>query len=144
MAYPNYSFINSEQVTLLLAPTGTQIAYQLTAEEPMSGVIFVVILTQQQYEKEPASVGPYMQAIGEGIHVFSVTPHVVGLTTISQVDQNNNIAYLLQVTVESTSGKSTTQILANYPISDFVNLSIQEFDALIAKTVAELDAVEHS
>lgn len=144
MAYPNYSFINSEQITVLLAPTGTDVAYQVTAEDPQSGVIYVVILSKQQYEKEPQSVGPYMQEIGAGIHTYSANPNVTGITTVPTIDQNNNVLYRLQVTIVSTSGKSTTQISTDYPLADFENLSIQAFYDLVATTVAQLDAVEAS
>lgn len=144
MAYPNYSFINSEQITQLLGPTGTTTAYQITAEDPASGVIYVAILSKQQYEKEPASVGPYMQAIGEGIFAFSNVPHVTDMSTLPRIDQNNNVLYELEVTVESTSGKSSTTIIAAYPTADFTNISIQYFEAQVAATVANLDAVEAS
>lgn len=142
MAYEYYQFVNAEQITQLVPPTGTQLAYQVTGEDPTTGIVYVGILTQKQYETDPAGTAGYMAYLGRIIHTFSTYPHVTGMSTRPVIDQNNNVGYWLQVTVVSTSGLSTTQILAPYPVGVSEAAAIAAFDAQVAATVAQLDAVE--
>lgn len=142
VAYPYYTFINAEQITQLVPPTGTQLAYQITGADPTSGVVFVGIVTQKMYETDPAGTAAHMGYLGSIFHNYYNRAHVKAMSTLPVIDQNNNVQYWLQVTVSSTSGNSTTQILVPYPSTADFTVEVAAFQAQLTATVKQLDAVE--
>lgn len=142
MAAPYYTFINAEQITQLVPPTGTQLAYQITGVDPTTGVVFVGIISQKMYETEPAATASQMAYLGSIFHNYYNRVGVKAMSTLPVIDQNNNVQYWLQVTVSSTSGKSTTQIRAPYPTTTDFAAEVAAFQALLTATIKQLDAVE--
>lgn len=136
-----YNFINAEQITVFFPPNGSQTLQQVTAQAIRSGVYFLAQFPKAVYNQEGA-VAPFLNGLANGFNSYAIVPGVVGIEAVQEQTQNNQLEDKIDVTVESTSGKSSTVIRTDYPSTDFQSITLEHFVALVESTRAHLDSVE--
>jgi hypothetical protein len=121
-----YNFVSSEQIT---------------AQAIKSGVYFLAQFPKNVYNAEGA-VAPFLNGLANGFNSYAIVPGVVAISAVQEITANNQLEDKIDVTVESTSGKSTVVIRTDYPSTDFQSITLEHFVALVEATRAHLDSVE--
>jgi hypothetical protein len=136
-----YSFVSEELVTQIIPPTSSVTEHQVTAQALRSGVGYVARFPKELYVF-PDEVALSLNALADGFDTFSAIPGVDGIAAIQEIDTQNQIIDRIDVTVVSTSGKSSTVFRTYYPTVDLPAVRIQAFEHEVARQRAILDAVE--
>jgi len=134
-----YTFISSEQVTVDLSPTETIEEQQVTAQANKSGVVFVSRFDTLSYANAGQTADTLDQLAGR-FDTWSAVPGVVAIVSVESITPANMLRLGTEVTVRSTSGKSTTTFNWTYPVAEFS--TVEPFIAAVKAQVAILDAVE--
>lgn len=134
-----YSFIGSEQVTEILGPTISQQVQEVTAQAVKSGVVFVARFPPELYIY-PNEVQLGLNQLAERFDEWSAIPGVTSIATGQDLTPSNQLHDYTEITVTSTSGKSSDSFRWVYPVGEF-----QTIQPLLDKVKAVrkmLDAVE--
>jgi hypothetical protein len=137
-----YTFINAEQITVFQPPNGSQTMQQVTAEANTSGIIFLHQFLPEVY-KIADSVVNTLNGLASGFNEYATVAGVEGIQAVQEIDSQNQLADKIDVTVLSTSGKSSTVFRTTYPMVDFFDTGYLAFIAAVEKQRAQLDAVEN-
>jgi len=138
-----YEFIGAEQVVELVPPASTQQVQQVTARATESGIVFLASFGPDYYART-ADVAEYLAQLANGFDQFANVPGVVSIGTIQTINPANQLVNMIDVTVRSTSGKSTTTFEWSYPTVDFFAPVYSRFVAEVDRQIAVLDAVENA
>lgn len=136
-----YAFISSEQVTVFFPPNLSLTFQQISAQAIQSGIYFLHMVSETEY-KDPAQVASDLNSLAGWLDTFAAQPGVVGISAVQEQNAQNQLEDKLDVTVESTSGRSTTVIRTNYPLVEFETDLFSLFTTAVEQARAELDAVE--
>lgn len=136
-----YSFISSEQVTVLIPPNSTRTEQQVTAQATASGIVFLARFIAELYQY-PDEVASSLNTLAQWFNDYAAVPGVAGISAVQEINSQNELEDKIDVTVVSTSGKSSTVFRTFYPTVDFGNVVYDNFAAAVARQRAQLDAVE--
>src|SRR5438876_227842 len=103
----NYTYISGEPVIVLIPPASSQEMQQVTARANVSGIVFLAEFAQGQLDT-PGDVADYLNSLALQFDQYAGTAGVVGLSTVQEMDANNQLVNEINVTVSSTSGRSTS------------------------------------
>jgi hypothetical protein len=134
-----YAFQGSEQVTVILSPTLAVQEQEVTAQALKSGVIFTERFDLTSYGNAD-EVAAALNALAGRFDSWSAVTGVVSITTGEDINAQNQLANFTEITVQSTSGKSTTVFRYVYPVGEFNTLPA--FLEQVNKWVGYLNAVE--
>ena len=134
-----YVFVGSHQVTVDLSPTETIEEQEVQASTVKNGVYFVARFDPTTYAN-PSEVASILNALAGRFDSWMAVDGVVAIASVENVNAANMLQLGTQITVESTSGKSTTVFDYTYPVAEF-NTSPAFIDA-VNRQRAILDAVE--
>lgn len=138
-----YTFVASQLRTQYLPGGNTSQIYQVTAIATLSGVYFFHNFTVKGYA-DAAGVANALNVIAHSIDVWSQEPGVVGMSAVQVIDSQDQFVNRFDVTVESTSGNSTTVIRVPYPGLNHPHDDTVAFVARVDAARAHLDAVENA
>lgn len=136
-----YTFISASDVSVFIPPNSSITEHQVTAQANQSGVVFVARFPQELYQY-PDQVAETLNALAGGFNTWMAVPGVTGVSTFQDINDSNELVDMTNVTISSTSGKSTTVIEWYYPTVDLANETLNRFEQIVQKYRAELDAVE--
>lgn len=139
---PNlYSFVNAQLRSRFVPGGGTEQVYQVTAQTIASGIYYFHNFRPAVYAK-PAEVVPVLNSLAGSLDTWSTEPGVTGISAVQIIDGQDQFVNMLDVTVSSTSGQSTTLIRVPYPLLDSAHPGTASFVDAVNKARAGLDAVE--
>lgn len=136
-----YDFISSQQITVFIPPNSSENMQQVTARAIESGVSFLAQFPMNVYNT-PGATTPFLDELANGFNSYAKVPGVEAIAAVQEIDANNQLADKIDVTVASTSGKSTTVVRTDYPSTDFQSVTLERFVSLVDATRAHLDSVE--
>jgi len=139
----SYTFVAAQLRTRYLPGGNTEQVYQVTAQTVPSGIYFFHNFRVAVYEK-PTQVVDILNGLAESIETWNAVPGVVGLSAVQVIDSQDQFVNMFDVTVDSTSGNSSSVIRVQYPGSYAGQLSVAEFTSAVAQARAQLDAVENA
>lgn len=131
----DYTIVATNVVTEFLPPNRQRNVHEVTAQAEPSGVIFYLRFQREAFT--PANVARTVQQVAAGLNRDAEVPGVVGIRIEQDLDANGQIIEYGIVTIESSSGDSTTE---RRGVQTWLYLTT--FDDVVAAERAKLDAIE--
>lgn len=132
----NYTVMAVTPVTEFIPPNKSRQVHEVTAQAQPSGVIFFLRYVDAAFNK--ANVAATVGAVAGALNTDSNVPGVAGITIEQDVAQDGNIVEYGVVTVESTSGNSSTDLR---DVQTWL-FSLAPFRTKVAAARDKLDAIE--
>lgn len=104
-----------------------------------SNVYFEVAIPRAEYDKTHVLAGA--EIVAERIEAIIPIPHVAGVAFTQDVTPSGQVANIYEITVVSSSGKSSMQIQSQLTLFDLA-LQQQVIEQEVNAAVAVLDSVE--
>lgn len=130
-----FTILSQEVVTEFVPPSRTREKHEVWARAEPSGVVFTFRVVPADYA--PSHVSLIAHDLAQAMNRLADQPGVTGVVMQQDVNANNQVTLHVVVTVESTSGDSTTDVRLAYGES----FDQRGYDK-IAKARANLDAIE--
>ena len=134
-----YTFLGSEQVTEILGPTTSEQVQEVTAQAVKSGVVFLARFPPELYIY-PDEVALGLNQLAERFDEWSAIPGVAAIATGQDLNPANQLRDYTEITVVSTSGRSSDSFRWVYPVGEFQ--TVQPLLDKVKQVRGVLDAVE--
>lgn len=131
----DYTVLANQLVTEFLPPNKTRQVHEITAQADPSGIVFYLRFVDAAYTT--AIIARDVGAVAGELNKNAKVPGVAGIRIEQDIDANGQIVEYGIVTVESTSGDSSTELRA---IQTWIYAST--FEAKVAAARDKLDAIE--
>lgn len=138
----DYSFIQGGPDVRWLGPTTSEPIQRVEAQANGSGVVFHQSFPAD--ETSPSVWAATLDRLAQGFDASARNPAVVAMSTTEQIGPNNQLLDLVNITLQSTSGKLQNDYQQGYAIIE-VNPETGNADVFndwVSQRVAELDALE--
>lgn len=138
----DYTFIQGGPDIQWLGPTTSQPITRVEAQANSSGVVFHQTFPATQ--NTPAQWAATLDRLAQGFDASARNRSVVAMSTTEQIGPNNQLLDLVNITLQSTSGRLTQDYQQGYAIIEINPNTGQPdvFNDWAAQRVAELDALE--
>lgn len=137
-----YTFVAAQLRTRFVPGGGTEQVYQVTAQTIASGIYYFHNFRPAVYEKA-GEVATALNSLAGSIDTWNAVPGVAGMSAVQIVDSQDQFVNMFDVTVDSTSGDSSTVIRYRYPLLDAAHPGTASFTDAVNAARATLDAVEN-
>lgn len=131
----NFEILASARVSEYVSPTVSQDVLEVTARALPSGIVFYVRFPP--VIDDPVNIAEITGTWAGWLNELNATPGVVSVSWIQDIDASDQIRDRLSVTIDSTDGRMQFT-RDDIPLSD----SVAQWQAAVAKTRAQLDAIE--
>lgn len=138
-----YTFVAAQLRSRFVPGGNTEPVYQVTAQANGSGVYFFHNFRPAVYAK-PGEVATILNSLAGSLNAWSDVQGVDGISAVQIIDSQDQFVNMLDVTVSSTSGDSSTVIRVPYPLQDAAHPGTAAFTEAVNKARAGLDAVENA
>lgn len=132
-----YDILGQYTVVEFKPPNKETKMHEVVARAKPSGIVFYVRLVPTA--TLPAAVSAACNQVAKAVNADANLPGVTGIAINQILDQNNQVDYTLDVTVESSSGNSEMTITR--PWNDVWPPGLAK---PVAAAVAQLDAIEEA
>ena len=138
-----YTFVNAQLRSRFVPGGGTEQVYQVTAQTIASGIYYFHNFRPAVYE-QPGEVVAVLNQLASVLETWNAIPGVAGISAVQVIDTQDQFVNMLDVTVDSTSGDSSTVIRTGYPGIDASRPGTVMFTDEVNAARATLDAVENA
>lgn len=132
------AFVSSEPTVVTIGNDVIQDGQKFTYQALPSGVVFwFVIAPWPNAAADPQTLAITAEGWADRLNSDASQPGVLSVTLAQEVTPAGNLRYAITATVESTSGRSTSQITGHE-----AEIFPQIFDGWVAAERERLDAIE--